>query len=180
MELGWHPCLTLDPPVAPVDRVPSLVGPDGCLWPLSKFIRRWWRGKLNPQEIEVELTAQYQRFHELVGHAPTVINSHQHTQLFAPVGDILLQLLARTQPLPYLRRIKEPYGMLVRIPGARLKRTFLSLLGRRHARRQDQYGFPGNDWLAGTTDPRWVEDARFFTRWLTRVPGRIVELACHP
>ena len=41
-------------------------------------------------------------------------------------------------------------------------------------------GFPGNDWLAGITDPRWVRDPDFFARWLTRVPGRVVELACHP
>jgi predicted glycoside hydrolase/deacetylase ChbG (UPF0249 family) len=180
MELGWHPCLTMDPPILPARRVPSLVRPDGCLWPLRQFMRRWWRGELCPREIEAELAAQYQRFHDLAGHAPRVINSHQHTQIFAPVGDILLKLLTRARPLPYLRRIKEPYAMLARIPGARLKRTFLSLLGRRHARQQDQYGFPGNQWLAGTTDPRWVEDANFFTRWLTRVPGSLVELACHP
>ncbi|HMF17613.1 MAG TPA: ChbG/HpnK family deacetylase [Gemmataceae bacterium] len=180
LELGWHPCLTMDPPISPVHRVSSLVGPDGCLWSLGSFIRRWWRGDLCPREIEAELLAQYQRFHELVGHAPTVINSHQHTQLFPPVGEILLKLLAQVRPIPYLRRIREPYRMLLRIPGARLKRSFLSFLGRRHARQQDQHGFPGNQWLAGTSDPRWVEDSRFFTRWLSRVPGSIVELACHP
>jgi predicted glycoside hydrolase/deacetylase ChbG (UPF0249 family) len=164
----------------PAEQVPSLVGPDGCLWPLGKFIRRWLLGKLRASEIEAELHAQYCRFQELAGFLPRVINSHQHTQLFAPVGTILLKLLARQQPLPYVRRIREPIKMLLRIPGARVKRTFLSCLGKRHARRQDEAGFPGNQWLAGTTDPRWVEDARFFVRWLGRVPGTVVELACHP
>ena len=28
-ELGWHPCLTLDAPILPPSRVPSLVAPDG-------------------------------------------------------------------------------------------------------------------------------------------------------
>jgi hypothetical protein len=54
------------------------------------------------------------------------------------------------------------------------------MLGRIEARRQKHDGFPGNDWLAGTTDPEWVRDPEFFARWLTRVPGRVVELACHP
>src|SRR5271170_7251135 len=40
LELGWHPSLTLDPPIAPVARVPSLVGPDGCMWPLAQFVLR--------------------------------------------------------------------------------------------------------------------------------------------
>ena len=40
LELGWHPCLTLDQPAAGPRRVPSLVGPDGCLWPLPRFLAR--------------------------------------------------------------------------------------------------------------------------------------------
>jgi hypothetical protein len=70
--------------------------------------------------------------------------------------------------------------MLLRVPGARLKRAFLSWFGRRQGRRKDRLGFPGNDWLAGITDPRWVEDDDFLVRWLSRVPGEVVELTCHP
>ena len=70
--------------------------------------------------------------------------------------------------------------MLARIPGARLKRGFLTFLGRPLARTQHALGFPGNDWLAGITDPRWVSDRRFLVRWLQHVPGDVVELACHP
>src|SRR5205814_7307803 len=56
----------------------------------------------------------------------------------------------------------------------------LSLLGRAEARSQVRAGFLGNDALVGITDPPWVRDARFLTRWLIRTPGRIVELTCHP
>jgi predicted glycoside hydrolase/deacetylase ChbG (UPF0249 family) len=179
MELGWHPCLTMDPPLAPPGQVPTLVGPDGCLWPLGTFVRRLYLGQVRGSEIAVELQAQFERFRSLVGRAPTVVNSHQHVQLFHPVGPILLELLAR-HGLPYVRRVHEPWSMLARIPGARLKRTFLTLLGRRQVRRQIALGLPGNDWLAGITDPPCVADSEFFSRWLTRVPGEVVELACHP
>jgi predicted glycoside hydrolase/deacetylase ChbG (UPF0249 family) len=180
LEMGWHPCLTLDPPVVPPDRVRSLVGPDGCLWPLGRFLTRLHLGQICPLEIETELHAQYQRYLEIVGRPPALVNSHQHTALFGPVGDILLRVLAHWKATPYLRRVREPWSMLRRIPGARVKRAVLTALGRRHARQQDAAGLPGNDWLAGITDPPWVADPDFFARWLSRVPGRRVELACHP
>src|SRR4051812_21166676 len=39
-DLGWHPCLTLDRPVSPPGRVPSLVDAHGRLWPLCRFLRQ--------------------------------------------------------------------------------------------------------------------------------------------
>jgi predicted glycoside hydrolase/deacetylase ChbG (UPF0249 family) len=179
-DLGWHPNLTMDAPCAPAERVPSLIGPDGCLWPLGSFIRRVFLGRIRAAEVDIELRAQYDRFLAMVGHVPRVVNSHQHVAIFPPVGDILLRVLSAQRPLPYLRRVREPWTMLARIPGARIKRTLLTVLGRRHARAQHRLGFPGADWLAGITDPPWVTDPEFFARWLNQVPGRIVELACHP
>ena len=70
--------------------------------------------------------------------------------------------------------------MIARIPGARIKRTFLSYLGQRDAKHQDEIGFSGNDWLAGITDPPCVTDTQFLVRWLARIPGEVVELTCHP
>jgi predicted glycoside hydrolase/deacetylase ChbG (UPF0249 family) len=180
LEIGWHPCLTMDPPILPAKQVPSLIGSDGCLWPLGAFMRRAFAGRIRADEVEAELRAQLQRFCDLVGRPPSLVNSHQHVQLFHPVGDRLLQILSEEQPLPYLRRIREPWKMIAQISGARIKRTFLSALGRRDAKRQDYIGFPGNDWLAGITDPPCVADPHFLVRWLTRIPGDVVELTCHP
>jgi predicted glycoside hydrolase/deacetylase ChbG (UPF0249 family) len=181
MGLGWHPCLTMDPPAAPASQVPSLIGPNGCLWPLGRFLTQLYLHQICPRQIEIELIAQYNRFLELVGSPPAIVNSHQHVGLFPPVGAILRRILTERCPeRPYFRRVQEPWSMLARIPGARKKRTLLNTLGRAESWRQRQAGFPGNDWLAGITDPFWVKDPAFFTRWLARIPGRIVELACHP
>jgi predicted glycoside hydrolase/deacetylase ChbG (UPF0249 family) len=180
MELGWHPCLTLDHPVTPADHVPTLVGPDGRFLPLGGLIRRLWLGRVRAAEVAVELHAQYTRYYELIGHPPTVVNTHHHVQIFEPVGAVLRDLLARQAVRPYVRRVREPWHTLVCVPGARGKRTFLSALGRRDARRQARAGLPGNDWLAGVTDPECVTDERFLVRWLRRMPGRVVELTCHP
>ncbi len=176
MELGWHVCLTLDRPVLPAGQVPSLVRPDGRFWPLRRFLGRWILGQLDAADLVRELRAQFDRFVELTESTPSLVNSHQHIQLFAPVGTFLLDPMRGCRPLPYLRRVREPWLVLAGIPGARLKRSFLTWLGRRQAGRE----FPGNEWLAGVTNPKCVEDPAFLTRWLTRIPGNVVELMCHP
>jgi predicted glycoside hydrolase/deacetylase ChbG (UPF0249 family) len=178
--MGWHPCLTLDRPLLPAGRVPSLVGPDGNFWPLGKFLARVALGRVRADEVELELRAQYERFLGLVGRPPVVVNSHQHVSLFPPVGACLRRVLSSATPVPYLRRVREPWGLLARVPGARAKRAGLSLLGRLEARRQRRAGFPGADWLIGITDPPCVADPDFFARWLALAPGREVELICHP
>jgi predicted glycoside hydrolase/deacetylase ChbG (UPF0249 family) len=180
LDMGWHPCLTMDPPVAGVGYVPSLVAPNGCLWPLGQFVPRLLAGLIRSEHIALELEAQYHRYHDLTGAPPVVVNTHQHIALFPPVGRILRRLLAGIRPLPYLRRIREPWQLLRDIPGARLKRTVLSCLGFLDNLAQDRQGFPGNEWLCGITDPPWIRDPAFFTRWVGQVPGRVVELSCHP
>jgi predicted glycoside hydrolase/deacetylase ChbG (UPF0249 family) len=179
-EMGWHPCLTIDAPVLPPDLVPSLVGPDGRFGTLGSVMKRLALGRISAGEVRAELQAQYRLFLDLVGRVPTVVNSHHHVQIFPLIGNALLDLLCEQYPRPYVRRIRESWSMLSRVPGARVKRAFLSLLGNRNARRQASMGFPGNDWLVGVTDPPCVSDPHFLARWLTRVSGRVVELTCHP
>ncbi len=180
LELGWHPCLTLDRPILPAGQVPTLVAEEDRFWPLGTFLRRLFSGRIRGREIEAELRAQLSRYQELVGRPPSVVNSHHHVQVFAPIGAILRQLLQQQHPLPYVRRIHEPMPSLIHVPGARGKRLFLSSFGRRDAWHLEQAGFPGNDWLAGITDPPCVADPNFLVRWLTWMPGEVVELTCHP
>jgi predicted glycoside hydrolase/deacetylase ChbG (UPF0249 family) len=179
-QLGWHPCLTLDAPLLPPGRVPSLVGPDGRFRHLGQFLSQLLRRRVRPDEMAAELRAQWQRFHDLVGSPPGLVNGHHHVQVFPPVGAILESLLAAQRPLPYFRRVREPWRLLAAVPGARGKRAFLSLLGRGQSRRLARAGFPGADWHAGITDPPCVADPDFFARWLRAAPGRVVELCCHP
>lgn len=180
LELGWHPALTIDRPILPHEQVPSLVDATGQFWPLGQFLRKAMFGRLNPAEVVAELAAQYERYCDLVGEPPRLVNSHQHVSLFRPVRAALHHVLAGKPERPYIRRVREPWRMLTRIPGARVKRSVLNTLGRRQARELERDGFPGCDWLAGVTDPACTADPQFYTRWLSRIPGRVVELMCHP
>lgn len=175
-DLGWHPCLTLDEPVLRPSQLPSLVDAGGRFWQLGAFLRRLYLGLLRREEIEAELRAQYERFRNLTGHFPAIVAAHHHLHLFEPVGTILRGILNQQRPLPYVRRVREPWHMLRQIPGARLKRLLLAILGGRSARHPHWERFPGNDWSARlpTADmSRWAEG-------LERTPGRVVELVCHP
>lgn len=180
LELGWHPCLTLDFPVSPPGRVPSLVDDSGTFLPLGRFLRRLALGGVNRTEIEAEFRAQLRRFTELVGEVPANVNAHHHIHIFEPVGSALRDVLGDVSPRPYIRRVRECRRTLARIPGARVKRFALSRFGASAALRQESAGFPGADWLAGVTDPPFVHDPEFFTRWLRHTPGDTVELTCHP
>jgi predicted glycoside hydrolase/deacetylase ChbG (UPF0249 family) len=180
VELGWHPALTIDRPILPAARVPSLVDHEGRCWPLGAFLKRSLFGRIRAAEVAAEMAAQYDRFRDLVGAPPRLVNSHQHVSLFRPVSAALHALLVGKRERPFVRRVCEPWRTLARVPGARVKRGMLDVFGRRQAKALARDGFPGCEWLAGITDPPFVRDPAFHTRWLAAVPGRSVELACHP
>jgi predicted glycoside hydrolase/deacetylase ChbG (UPF0249 family) len=179
VELGWHPCLTIDAPVLPPAAVPSLVGPDGRFPRLGTLLKRLVLGRVRAAEVEAEFRAQLARYMDLVGAPPANVNAHHHVHAFRPVGDALAHALAGVRA-PFVRRVVEPLGTLRRVPGARVKRAVLSWYGRRAARRQHAAALPGNDTLLGITDPPFTERPTFFAHWLAAAAGRFVELSCHP
>ena len=179
-EMGWHPNLTMDHPIAPARKVPGLLTKDQSLVTLGSLVFRLLNGTLQFNELVSELDAQYQRFHDLAGFPPPMINGHKHIHVFPPIHRALMEVLKRWKVRPYIRCVREPLTTLRAIPGARIKRAFLTLLGSRSSTKQLYQGFPGNHTLAGITDPQWVSDKQFFSRWLQAIPGSIVELAVHP
>src|ERR1700722_1017596 len=72
LDLGWHPCLTLDSPVSPPGDVASLVSFDGKFWGLGDFLRRLFTGRIRRQDLRRELLAQYRLFVELIGRPPAL------------------------------------------------------------------------------------------------------------
>jgi predicted glycoside hydrolase/deacetylase ChbG (UPF0249 family) len=172
--------LTLDSPILPAEQVASLVQGDGRFHTLGTFITRLFTGRVSYHHLVAEFQAQLNRFREQVGQEPWVVNAHHHVQVFPQVGAALREVLSSCQPRPYLRRVRESFHTLRTIHGARCKRGFLSMLGGWQARRQASAGFIGADRLAGITNPPFVQDPEFFTRWLCNIAGDTVELTCHP
>jgi predicted glycoside hydrolase/deacetylase ChbG (UPF0249 family) len=180
IELGWHPCLTLDSPLLPPAKLPSLVNADGQFHSLGKLLRKVLLGRVNGDEVTAEFRAQYERFRELVGAPPANVNAHHHVHVFRVIGDALLKVLSGQKPRPFVRRVVETRRTLLGVGGSRVKRGVLNHFGKSAARRQAAAGFPGNDELLGVADPMAVEDVEFFPRWLGASSGEWVELMCHP
>jgi predicted glycoside hydrolase/deacetylase ChbG (UPF0249 family) len=180
LEVGWHPCLTMDRPISPPGEVPTLIDAEGRFWSLGRFLCRLATGRLAAREVANEMGAQLDRFIELVGYPPTVVGAHHHLHIFRPIGRILIELLARRRLRPYVRRVQEPWRALARVPTARFKRVLLTSLGRSSAREQARGGLPGNDWLGNLSVPTIEPDFDALSSRLGRLPGDVIELVCHP
>jgi predicted glycoside hydrolase/deacetylase ChbG (UPF0249 family) len=179
-DMGWHPCLTLDRPLADPRLIPSLVDRSGFFHPLGVFLRKIHLGRVCENEVELEFRAQLDYYRAVVGSWPTLVNSHQHVSLFEPVGRALLRVLSEFPIRPYVRRVMEPWASLFLLPGARLKRSYLAMLGRIQSRKLNKGGYPGAPWMIGLTDPHCLQEDSFFSRWLAYAHGETVELMCHP
>ncbi len=181
VELGWHPCLTLDKPLLPAAQVPSLVTAQGRFRDLGPFLAGMALGQVSRAEIQAELRAQLQRFVELTGQLPANVNAHHHVHVFRPVGESLATVLRDLGATPFVRRVIEPAALLRRVGVARLKRAFLGRHGRRAARRQAAAGFAGADVLLGVGVD--VAGPALAARWVRAAaevsPGR-AEWVCHP
>lgn len=180
LEIGWHPCLTLDRPLLAARNIPSLVEADGAFPRLGTFMRRLFSGRVAAGEIEAELRAQLERFQQLLGHAPLFVNFHHHLHVFPVVAGVLRKILCELRPRPYVRRVVESLPSLACAPGGRGKRAFLTLFGAAAARSQAAAHLPGNDLLAGISTPTSVCDPNYLLRWIPRVHGPTIELTCHP
>lgn len=179
-DLGWHPCLTMDRPMADPKKVGSLVDQNGFLAPLGQFLKKIHLGLIREDHAEAELRAQLKGYRDLVGDWPLLINSHQHASLFGPVRRAFMRVIADFPFKPYVRRVREPWMSLWQLPGGRLKRWYLGTVGRIQGKLLDEKGYPGAPWMIGLTDPVCLEDDSFFSRWLDEARGDQVELMCHP
>jgi predicted glycoside hydrolase/deacetylase ChbG (UPF0249 family) len=174
LSLGWHPCLTMDRPLSA--DVPSLVDAHGNFFPLGTLLKKLFLKQIARADVERELRLQYERYLDLVGAPPELVNGHHHIHIFEPIRSVLIELLNDTKP--YLRRVVEPWRCFWQVPGVRLKRRFLSAVGVRSAKHQA--GFPGADELLGITDPPFVGLPDFFPKWLRASRAGTVELMVHP
>ena len=80
-SLGIHWTLTQGLPVLPVSQVPSLIGINGEFHPKSQFKSRWLSKKIEVDEINAELSAQFNRFFEVAG-MPDFWCTHQDIHIF--------------------------------------------------------------------------------------------------
>jgi len=115
-SVGCHVVLLDGEPVLPADRVASLVQPgsrNGSQFrvKLNDFVMASFRGKLQPDEIEAEATAQMQRL-QAAGVEPSHFDTHKHAHMFPPV----LRPLLRAARAQKIRAVRNPFGQVWPLP----------------------------------------------------------------
>ena len=177
VETGWHPCLTMDRPVLPPERVPSLVDAEGRFFSLGGLLSRLALVRIRTEDLLAELAPSGAVSSPWRAGLPawsTATNTSTSSR--RSVGPAAAAAAAHG-PHPPAPRTLAAAGPP---PAGRIKRVFLSVLGQWTARRQQAAGLPGNDYPVGVTDPPWVKDPEFFAHRLKMTPGNVVELMVHP
>ena len=114
-----------DPPLLDAREIPTLVGNKGRLCETySAFVARAVVGRINPEELRLEFTAQLQMVQEL-GLPITHLDAHQHLQLWPSVCRVVIDL-ATQFGIPAVRvpryRAANPVAWGVTLLGTRLAR----------------------------------------------------------
>ena len=99
LALGIHFTLSFGQPLSPAEAIPSLVETDGR-FPQSYQALMAKMPHYNYEEIKRELTAQFERFRQIVGKLPTHLDSHHGVTTYSPLGfDVMLEI-AHNHNLP--------------------------------------------------------------------------------
>jgi predicted glycoside hydrolase/deacetylase ChbG (UPF0249 family) len=106
LGVGVHLSLTGGAPVAPADRVPSLVTSAGTFHQHGRdLIATWARGRISPEEVERELDAQVARIRD-AGLAVDHLDTHRHLG-FLPVVGRAVETIARRHGIAGIRSAVE-------------------------------------------------------------------------
>jgi len=127
LGLGVHlAAVGEDPPLLTAAEIPTLVGRRGRLCDgYAGFMARAATGRIDPDDVRREYTAQLQMVREL-GLPLTHLDAHQHLQLWPSVCKVVLELAVRfgvpAVRVPRLRAL-TPVGLGVTVLGWRLARA---------------------------------------------------------
>jgi predicted glycoside hydrolase/deacetylase ChbG (UPF0249 family) len=180
LAVGIHFTLVGESAIAPPDRIRSLLSRDGRLlpdWPA--LVRRWALGRLDLDQVEIELRAQVRRLREL-GLAPCHANGHQHLHVLPGVFARVAKIAAH-EGIGYLRVPHEPLDSgwpPTRGAARRLALAALERCGRRARRQAAGGGFVLPDLTPGLALAGHLDEPALLAL-LPRLRG-LAELVVHP
>ncbi|MGO9520103.1 MAG: carbohydrate deacetylase [Candidatus Korobacteraceae bacterium] len=189
-SVGCHVVLLDGDPVLPADRVLSLLQPgsrngDHFRVKLNDFVIASFRGKLQPDEIEAEASAQIQRL-QAAGVQPSHFDTHKHAHMFPAILRPLLRA-ARARNVPAVR---NPFGQVWPLPlGEVLRRrelwkrfaqlNVLRNFAARFRREVEAHGLRTTDGSVAVLVTGAL-DLKLFSKITENIPEGTWEFVCHP
>ena len=189
-SVGCHVVLLDGEPVLPPDRVASLLQPgaqNGNHFrdKLNDFVVASFRGKLQPDQIEAEATAQMQRL-QAAGVAPSHFDSHKHAHMFPAV----LRPLLRAAQACGVPAVRNPFGQVWPLPFGDLLRqrklwtrfaelNVLHNFASKFRREVEAHGLRTTDGSVAVLVTGSL-DLKLFAKIMDRLPEGTWEFVCHP
>jgi predicted glycoside hydrolase/deacetylase ChbG (UPF0249 family) len=186
LRVGCHTVLVDGAPVAPAEKVRSLLDHDKEFHRgLATFARLAIRGGFDAEELEAEATAQFRKL-QSAGIAPTHFDSHKHAHMFPAVLRPLLRA-ARACGIPAVRNPFVPvkplaYAHLFRRPRLWTRFSQVKLLrayADRFRREVAAAGLATTDGTFGIVVTGAL-DERLFEAIIGCIPEGTWEFVCHP
>ncbi len=165
-------------------RASGLIGRDGHFLPLPRLLLAACSGRLNGAAVRDEITAQVERFVEIVGRPPEHVDGHHHAHELPVVRDAVIDAM-NAGLLPRVTRTTRLLPGTARTrPATLLRQAVAQYLGSAAAKFFKAAGAYSNDWFFGMlSDADWA--GRF--PWLADLrrleclePGCVVEWVVHP
>lgn len=130
LGVGCHVVLVDGCPVSEPSDVPTLIGPDGSCFhaTLGRFVRALLLGRIDPDDIAREATAQIGRLLQ-AGIKVAHLDTHKHTHLFPAVLKPLLKV-AKEHSIAAVRNPFEPAWSLKATGGGLVRRAEIGILGK--------------------------------------------------
>lgn len=178
IDVGLHLTLSDQRALGPLPRL----APEGRLPALPRLAPRAYLRRLDPAEIEAELTRQLDRFEAVLGRPPAFLDGHQHVHQLPVIREAVVALWRRRLHGhgTWLRVCDEPLGAIARRGVAAIEAAAISLMGRRLRRLARDAGIASNRRFAGVHDFTLKRPyPSLFRRFIAGVPpGTLV--MCHP
>ena len=188
LRVGCHTVLVDGPPVAPADKVRSLLDHNGDAEfhrSLATFARIAIRGGFAPADVEAEASAQFQKL-RAAGIAPTHFDTHKHAHMFPSILRPLLRA-AQAAGVPAVRNPFVPvkplaYAHLFRRPRLWTRYAEVKLLRHYAAQFRRAVAEAGLFTTDGTFGivVTGALDERLFDAIIGSIPEGTWEFVCHP
>lgn len=174
---GLHLNLTFGAPLGPMPRL----APDRILPSANSITRRALLGDLDRTEIAAEIRRQLDRFEEMAGFPPDLIDGHHHVHVLPGIRDVLLGVLEKRFPQEK-PLIRDPYDSPLRILRRRIaagKALTVCVLSAGFRRPANGAGFRTNEGFSGFSTFGPTPYADEFEAFLVE-PGTRQMIMCHP
>lgn len=108
LSYGIHINLTQGKPILPINKIPSLIAPDGNFYPLNTLMKRALLGKVDKYDCEKEIYAQVNFIKDLLDEQLDHWNAHQGIHRVEPFFSVASRICQKLS-IPSMRSISHSF-----------------------------------------------------------------------